>query len=253
MPDDKMPDNYQSDNEDSAGREGDDNGPTSIASSVSSHKAAAPHALITTPTTEHSPAGPLHGGPFADDLPVRPAQYAQSFITSDLEQHHYAEAGSMAVGTPPTLQPHGGMTMTDMLAPHDASRRPSFYSQSEYSNTPTSLFNGNNWQTATTAPSATPMYANAFTPQQQHHPTQTAPGAYVQQQPVTMAQGQPYMGPPYEGLPRYDSVSDMFRPTAVPHNPASQSPGYPTYVNHDTRALPGTGYKLDPLGRNPLH
>lgn len=260
MPDDKMPDNYQSDTEDSAAREGDDNGPTSIASSVSSHKAA-PQGLITAPTTEHSPAGQLHGGPFVNDLPVRPAQYPHSLITSELEQHHYAEGGGMTVGAPPALQPHGGMAMTDILASHDtSSRRPSFYSPSEYSSTPSNTLYSTNWQTATTAPSTTPMYANAFTPQQQHHAAQAPPGTYVQQpqqpqqQSVTMAQGQPYMGAAYDGLgARYEPVPDMFRPAAVAHNPASQSPGYPTYVNHDTRALPGTGYKLDPVGRNALH
>jgi len=251
MPDDKIPDNYQSDNEDGSAREGDDSGQNSVAPGVSPNKPAAPHSLITTPTTEHSPAGPLHGGPFVNDLPVRPAQYAQSMITSDLEQHHYAEGGALTVGAPPPLQPHGSMAMTDMLGPHDTSRRPSFYSQSEYPTPSASLYNANNWQTSTTAPSATPMYANTFTPQQQHHPSQPAAGTYVQQQPVTMAQGQSYLGAAYDGLPRYDN--DLFRPAAVTNNPASQSPGYPTYVNHDNRALAGTGYKLDPLGRNPLH
>ncbi|KAH8910123.1 hypothetical protein BR93DRAFT_461043 [Coniochaeta sp. PMI_546] len=256
MPDDKMPDSYQSDNEDSAAREGDDNGPTSISSSLSPNEATAPHALITTPSTEHSPAGALHGGPFVNDLPVRPAQYTQSMITSELvnEQHHYAEGGGITGGAPTTLQSHGSMAMTDILASSDPSRRSSFYSPSEYTNPPsTGIYNANNWQTATTAPSAAPMYANAFTPQQQHHPTPPAQGAYAPQQGVTMAQGQPYMGASYDGMHRYDSVNDLFRPTAVSHNPASQSPGYPTYVHHDNRPQPATGYKLDPLGRNTLH
>lgn len=251
-----MPDSYQSDNEDSAAREGDDNGPTSISSSLSPNEATAPHALITTPTTEHSPAGALHGGPFVNDLPVRPAQYTQSMITSELvnEQHHYAEGAGITGGAPTTLQSHGSMAMTDILASSDPSRRSSFYSPSEYTNPPsTGIYNANNWQTATTAPSAAPMYANAFTPQQQHHPTPPAQGAYAPQQGVTMAQGQPYLGASYDGMHRYESVNDMFRPTAVSHNPASQSPGYPTYVHHDNRPQPATGYKLDPLGRNTLH
>ncbi|KAB5570377.1 hypothetical protein GE09DRAFT_1217816 [Coniochaeta sp. 2T2.1] len=259
MPDDKMPENYQSDNEDSTAREDDENGSTSIHSSVSPHKTAAPHAMLTTSSNEHSPADQLHRGPFVNDLPVRPAQYPQSLLTSELvnEQHHYAESGGMAVAPQPTLQSHGGMAMTDILASHDASRRPSFYNSSptEYSNPPNnSMYNANTWQAATTAPSATPMYANAFTPQQPHHTALPAPGPYVPQQPVTVAQGQQYMGANYDGLPRYDPGEALFSRTTVSHNSAAQSPGYPTYVQHDNnRQLPGTGYKLDPLGRNTLH
>jgi hypothetical protein len=253
MPDDKMPDNYQSDTEDSATKEGDDIGPTSIASSVSSHKPTPSHALLTTPSTEHSPVGPLHGGPFVNDLPVRPAQYTQPMLTTDLEHHqHYAE-GAMTVGGQAPLQQHGSMVMADMLAPHETARRPSFYAQSDYSTPSAGIYNTNSWQTTTTtAPNTATMYANTFAPQQQqHHPAQPAPGAYVQQQPAAMTQGQQsYMGASFEGMPRYDN--DMFRPAAISHNPASQSPGYPTFVGHDNRALPGAGYKMDPLDRTHL-
>ena len=265
MADDNI-DSYQSDNEDGTAREEDDSGPASISCSVSPHKSTAPHGLIPTSSTEHSPGGRLHGGPFANDLPVRPAQYTQALIPTDLvaDQHHYVETGgSVAVGAPPTLPSHGSMAMNEILTPHDASRRASasiYNSPTEYSNaSSTSMYNPNNWQTATTASSTTPMYANAYPQQQQqqhqHHSVPPPPTAYVQQQPVAMPQGQAYMGG-FDGLPRYDAGHDaLFRPPTISHNPVTQSPGYPTYTNmhHDNRALPGAGYKLDALGRSTLH
>lgn len=254
-------DNYQSDNEDGTARE-EETGPTSIPSSESSHKSTAPHGLVTNPCTEHSPGDRLHGGPFANDLPVRPAQYSQSLITSELvpDQHQY-EGGGIAAGTSQTLQSHGSMAMNEILAPHDVSRRASasvYNSPTGYSNaSSTSIYNPNNWQTASTTSSTAPMYADAYPQQQQqqHHPAPPPSTVYVQQQPVLMAQSQPYMAG-FDGMARgYDSGQDAFlRPSPVSHNPVTQSPGYPTYthIHHDNRALPGTGYKLDPLGRN-LH
>jgi hypothetical protein len=258
MPDDKIPDNYQSDNEDSGAREDDDNVPASMASSLSPHKTTAPHGILTTPSTEHSPAGPLQSGHFVDDLPVRPAhaQYSESITTTELgsEQHHYVEGGGMGVGQAPTIQSQRGLSLTGILGPLQVSRRSSLYnSPTEYSNAPTtSLYNPNNWQTATTAPSGAPMYAQSFTQQQQHHPPPPST-AYVQQQPVTMPHGQSYMGGSFDGLPRYDpNHNAIFRPVAIPHNAVPQSSGYPTYIHPDNRALHVTSLKLDHLGRT-LH
>lgn len=255
MADDKIPDNYQSENEDGTAKEEDDHIGPSVSSSVSPQKTTAPHGLISTPSTEHSPAGPLQGGQFVGELPVRPAQYVTADM--DTEHHSYVEDGNMAVTAQATLQSHGSMAMTDILAPHDTGRRPSLYnSPTEYSNPSGAggLYNPNSWQTATSAPSATSMYANSFTQQQAHTP-QPPQGAFVHQPPVTMTQGQPYIGAPFDGLPRYDHAAhgNVFRSAMLPHSPGPQPQAYQAYMHHDNRALPGANLKMDPHGRNTLH
>lgn len=253
MADDKSPDNYQSENDDSGDK--DDSVPNSATSGISPLKTSnPPHGLITSTSTstDHSPAGPLQGGPFVSDLPVRPAHYPQSMIPSELgtDQHSY---GVEAAGMPPTLQSHGSMTMPEIIPQHDASRRQSLHqvynSPQEYSNPPSAgLYNTNTWGPATTAPSGPSMYTNTFT--QQQHPL-PPPQAYVQQQPIP--QGQTYMGGSFDGLPRYDSGhQSLYRPNNGQHNPVPPSQGY-DYLAHDNRSLPGTQLKLDPMGRNALH
>lgn len=251
MADDKIPDNYQSDNdENNPAKEDDENDPSSISSSVSPHKTTAPHALIPASTADQSQAGTLQTGQFISDLPVRTAQYTQPMVPPDLsqEQHAYVEGGGMAVGTQGQMQPHASMAMAEICAnPHDGSRRPSLFSSPTEYSAPSGpgLYSGN-WQAGTTATSNASMYA--FTPQHQQHPSQ-AP--FVQPPSVPIAQGQQYLGPPFDGIARsYDpSQAGLFR-TGPIHNTVAQPQGYPGYM--ENRDIPNTALKMEPLGRTRL-
>lgn len=262
MADDKIPDNYQSDNDDSNTAKDDENDPASISSSVSPLKTTTPHGLIPASTTaDQSQAGALQPGPFLSELPVRAAQYTQPMVPPDLgqEQHAYVEGGGMTVGTQGQLQPHANMAMAEICAnPHDTSRRSSmFNSPTEYTAPPNPGIYSGNWQSGTTATSNASMYA--FTQQQhqqqqqqQQHQQNTGQTPFVQSPSVAIGQGQQYLGPSFDGLARgYDpNQANLFRPGAV-HNAVPPPQGYPGYI--ENRDIPAGGLKMEPIGRARLH
>ena len=251
MADDKIPDSYQSDNEDSGpAKEDEDPDPSSIQSSVSPQKTVAPHGLMQVGPPEQSPGGNIQGGPFMGELPVRGPHYQPHILPPELGagQHAYVEGGNMGVSNSAPLQTAGSMSLQEIIPdPHSQSRRPSlFNSPQEYGN-PSAPGMYPAWQQATTAPSNSPMYA--FTPQQPQQPQQ---GPFVQQQPMQMGQNQQFMGPSFDTLPRgsYDSnQGDMFRAGNVGSATVSHTQTFPTYIPHDARA----GIKMETMGRSHLH
>lgn len=243
MGDEKIPESYQSDTED-AGIKEDSSVPSSAISGLPTllNPSNSPHGLSNS-STDHSPAGPLQGGPFVSDLPVRQAQYSQSMLPSDLgqtDQHHgYVEPGGGGGGHGLSLPTHGNpLAIPEILpAQHDAARRASlqvYNSPQEYSNPPYA----NTWgqQTTTTAPQGQSMYANSPYPQQQHHHAPLPPP-----QQYSLPQTQPYMSGSFDAMRGYD-----YRQQPAP------SQGY-DYLSQDNRILPGPHLKLDSMGRNALH
>lgn len=250
LPDDKSQDEYQSDNEDAGSKDEEHTGPSSVSSRTSN-----PHGLIAplSASTDHSPAGPLQGGPFVTgDIPVRSAPYLPSDLGTE-QQHAYVEGGGLpTVGGhhAPTLQSMASMAMPPELSPHDASRRASvqlYTSPTEYSNPSSAgIYNTNNWgHSATTAPSGSSMYANNAFPQPHQHslpPLQS----YGQQQQQHMSQTSSYINTSYDGLPRYEPVGHA----SVYRHPPSQAYDY---IGHDSRPVPDPHLKMGPAGgRHPL-
>lgn len=252
MADDKIPDSYQSENEDSGSAEKDEEAdPTSIQSSLSPQKTVAPHTgLMQVAPPEQSPSGNIPGGPYMGELPVRGPHYQSHIMPPDLGtgQHGFVESGNMGVNSAASLQAGNNMPMQEVIQdPHSQSRRSSlFNSPQEYGNSSaTGMYQA--WQQATTAPSNSPMYA--FTPQQAQPPQQ---GPFVQQQPLQMGQNQQFMGQTFDGLPRgsYDpSQGDLFRTSGVGSATVPHAQAFPGYIPHDGRG----GIKLETLGRNHLH
>jgi hypothetical protein len=256
LPDDKSQDDYQSDNEDSGSKDEEHTGPSSVSSRTSN-----PHGLVAplSASTDHSPAGPLQGGPFVSgDIPVRSAPYLPSELGTE-QQHAYVEGGGIpTVGGhhAPTLQSMASMAIPTDLPPHDASRRPSvqlYTSPAEYSNPSSAgMYNANTWgHTATTAPSGPSMYSNnAFPPQHQHSlpPLQSygQQQQQQQQQQQPISQTSPYMGTSYDGLQRYDHIGHA----SVYRHPPAQA--Y-EYIGQDSRSVTDSHLKLGPAGgRHPL-
>lgn len=252
MADDKTPDNYQSDNEEgNAARDNDENDPSSMSSSVSPQKITAPHNLMPPSNAEQNHSSALQAAPFISDLPVRTTHYVSPLVPPDIVQEHhaYVDGSGIAAGTPAQqLQPHPSMAMTDICAnPHDASRRSSIFSPpAEYSGSPTPGMYPANWQSGTTAPNNTTMYA--FT---QQHQQQHGQATFVPQPSVPISQGQQYMGTSFDGMPRaYDpGQANLFRAPSV-HNPIPHSQAYPGYI--ENRAIPNPGLKMEPHGRPRL-
>jgi hypothetical protein len=238
MAEDKIPENYQSENDDGTQvREEDEQDPTSVGTNVSPPKMPPSHPLMQPASTDHSPAGALQGGPFIGELPVRGPQYAQAMMHSDLgPEHHFVEPGSMPIH--------------DMVpSPHDSSRRPSIFSTTnEYTSPPGTGMYSQQWQPGTTAPTTTSMYA--FTTQQ----TTQTPGSYVTQPGVQLPQGQQYLGHGFDGMPRgaFDpNQGHMFRPGPV--GPATVHTPYTNYLSSDGRNMSGPTIKVDTMPRNHLH
>jgi hypothetical protein len=234
-------------------REDDEHGPTSITSSVSPPK----NGLMHSASAGHSPAGNLQGGPFmGGDLPVRGSQYAAHMIPSDIghEHHHFVDGVSMVGGQ--TLHHNGSLPMQvggEIIPnPHDASRRPSlFNSPTDYSSpTAPSMYN-QPWQPGSAAPSISSMYA--FTPQQ----ATPAQAPFVGQASVPLPPNQPNLRsdglPPPGGYDHLMQSGNPFRAGNVTQPSVPQAQGYPHYLQHDTRTVPGSGVKVESLTRGPLH
>ena len=233
MADDKVPENYQSDDEMYL-KEEDANDNSGRSSRVSPPKTAGPHSVLSATSNGHSPAANLQGTPFMADIPVRGSQYSTAaMMAPDLTtgQHPYVEGGTMAVGTQPSLPTHSSMHHIQEMVSHDSGRRPSLYNQpgTEYPNS--------------SGPGLFP-WPQTFASQ---HP-QPQPSTFVGQPGVSLSQGSQYLGPPFAGLPH----PDIFRNGTVGQNPTEHGSGYPNYVGHDGRPIPH-GLKMEPPTRGPLH
>jgi hypothetical protein len=250
MADDKVPDNYQSDDDMDTciAREEEGNDISGRASRISPSNAAGPHSIISGASSDHSPAT-LQGAPFMSDIPVRGPQYPPTMLPPEINpnQHSYVESGSIPVVTQPPLQGHSSMHMQDMIpSPHDTGRRTSLFS-SPATDFPTgsgpNLYS-NTWQQSTTAPTNAALYA--FNTQTQT-PPQSASN-FVPQQGVPPQ----YLGSQYHGLPHPNNV---YRGGGgVGQSPVNHGgPGYQNFLTHDGRPMPGSGLKMEPLNRGPLH
>ncbi|ROV98939.1 hypothetical protein VSDG_03675 [Cytospora chrysosperma] len=261
MADDKIPDNYQSDDEDDdVPKDDDDEADQAPTSSTASPPKASDHGLLSTPSTDQSPAGNLHGGPFLGELPVRGHQYHQpTLLQPDLSagQSSFVEANSMGVNSnqPPLSQAASIPLQETFSDPHASSRRPSLYtSPTEYGSTSASGM----YQTwhQTNAPSAPSVYS--FNHQHQQQPHQS--GSYVDQQPVPLTQTSQFPETAsFDSMQRssYDTApTSLYRTTSVPQGLAPPHPtqSFPSYLSpHDPRGLPGSSMKIEPLGRGHLH
>ncbi|KAL1862977.1 hypothetical protein VTK73DRAFT_6564 [Phialemonium thermophilum] len=268
--DDKIPYNYQSDNEESNLAKEDETEVASMSTTaLPQPRSATPHNLIPASNAEQTQAGQTSlQSSFMNELPVRAAQYGQPMVEPDLgqEQHSHVESGGMTVGTQAALPQHAHLAMSEICVhPHDASRRGSMFSSAAEFPNPQAMY-PSGWQSATTAPNTATMYAfthhappppppQAQQQQQQQPPQQhTAQTPYVHGHTVPLSQPQPYLSTSFDGLSRpYDpNQTNLYRPGPVHHSavPPSQG-GYTGYV--ENRVMPGPDMKMEPLNRTRLH
>ncbi|KAG6021053.1 hypothetical protein E4U41_002632 [Claviceps citrina] len=264
MAEDKIPDNYASDNEDGPFPK-EEPGNDVARPKVSAQQQQ--QCVVQTPTTGPTPTSatatatatatttqPLaHGGhgPFMSELPVRGNSYNSAMMTAEMSTQ------------PHTLMDNGGITVTDQTAvtapnpaltldmvssPHDTSRRPSAFS--EYASPVANNLYGQQWQQAGSGgPTQTSLYS--YTPPQGNPPQASFIGQAVQ-----MNAGQSFMGNSFEESerPEYDpNGASMFRTGDMPHAAAtvSQQTGY--YVPGDGRSgLRVLTQVVDGINRNHM-
>ncbi|KAJ0317232.1 hypothetical protein COL5a_011209 [Colletotrichum fioriniae] len=238
MSEDKFSENYPSDNEDNGFVKEEDEHP-SITSSVSPSKTGAPHDLLHNSTNDHSPTGPLHGGPYMNDMPMRgQQQYSTQMLSSNIHpEHHFVETNNIH---PP------GMPLQDLVpTTHDPHRRASLYtSPTEYSTTNNAGMYTQPWQGSSAAPGGASVYS--FTPQQPG----TGQGHFANPS-VPLNQNQ-YIPTPYDSISR-SGFDQVFRPVSASQTPVQNSQGFPNYLPTDTRGLPGSGGKAEALARGQMH
>ncbi|KAK1640536.1 hypothetical protein BDP81DRAFT_311889 [Colletotrichum phormii] len=238
MSEDKFSENYPSDNEDNGFVKEEDEHP-SITSSVSPSKTGAPHELLHNSTSDHSPTGPLHGGAYMNEMPMRgQQQYSTQMLSSNIHpEHHFVETNNIH---PP------GMPLQDLVpTTHDPHRRASLYtSPTEYSTTNNAGMYTQPWQGSSAAPGGASVYS--FTPQQ------PGPGqGHFANPSVPLNQNQ-YIPTPYDNISR-SGFDQVFRPVSAHQTPVQNSQGFPNYLPTDTRGLPGSGGKAEALARGQMH
>ncbi len=277
MSEDKIPDNYQSDDEGSPIKEDEDEQDVLRGPSILSPRRPAAQILMahgrTTTSSETPTMAPssVHGGDhnpgsggltptttstthsYLSELPHRnhPAFPPPALMHHEIgSEHHtaYVDGGSgIGVGHSqnPMADSHSGVAMQQIVpSPHETSRRSSMYNPTaDFSAAPASSSMYPAWQQGSTA-SWQQAQAQAQVQAQSPH------GSFV-------SQSQGYMGHTFEPLPRgsYDTVHDnMFRAGNAPGpSGAGSQSGYSMQMpQHDGRPLPPHGSKVEGPGRGQL-
>ncbi|KAG6012597.1 hypothetical protein E4U54_007427 [Claviceps lovelessii] len=231
MAEDKIPDNYTSDNEDGVFCK-EENGNDMARSKVSAQQ----QCVVQTPTTGPTSTQPLHGGhgPFMSELPPGNS-FHSVMMTAEIPNQPQTivdNSGITVTDQNAVTAPNPALTLDMVSSPHDTSRRPSVFS--EYASPVSNNLYGQQWQQSGSAgPAQTPLYSY------------TSPQGNQQQTPfisqsVPMNPGQSFMGNSFEEpeRPEYDTNgTSMFRTGDMPHTSApvaQQTGGY--YVPGDGRS-----------------
>ncbi|GAB0135833.1 hypothetical protein EsDP_00004156 [Epichloe bromicola] len=232
MAEDKIPDNYASDNEDGPFPKEEDDNDIPRPNKVNAQQ----QCVVQTPTTGPTATQPLHGGhgPFMSELPVRGNSYNSAMVPAEIsnQPHTFVDNGGITVTDQTAVTaPNPALTLDMVSSPHDTSRRPSVFS--EYASPVGNNMYGQQWQqSASTGPTQTPMYSYA-------PPQGNPPQASFINQTVPMNPNQTFMGSSFEepGRPEYDANGpSMFRTGGISHVSATvnQQAGY--YVPGDGRS-----------------
>lgn len=246
MAEDKVPENYASDNEDGPFPKEEEDHELQRAKASSQ-----PHCVVQTPTTGPASAQPLHAGhgPFIGELPVRGTSFNPGILPAEMssQPHTFVDSNGITVTDQAAVTaPNGALTLDMVTSPHDTSRRPSVFS--EYASPGGNSLYAQQWQQpGSTGPTQSPMYA--YTPAQSNPQQPPFMG-----QAVPMNASQPFMGGTFEGSPRpeYDANgAPIFRAGDMSHTSVNQQQGY--YVPNDGRSgLRVITQVVDSVARNQM-
>ncbi|TFB00902.1 Uncharacterized protein CCMA1212_007293 [Trichoderma ghanense] len=235
MAEDKMPESYASDNEDATFiKDEDDHDGRS--------KPLAAQCLPHPTASEPSSASSIRPPTFLNNA------YAPPMIAEiPPQQHTFVEGGTMSVhsGQPVTTTAATNMALEMVPSPHDASRRPSVFS--EYASPGGNLYS-QQWPQGSTTTNASTMYPYA----QQQPPAQPAP--FVASG-VSITPNQSFIANSFEAPHRSEfdqNVNPIFRSGDLPQAPAvNQQQGYGYAMPSDARGLRVMAQVVDTAGHRP--
>ncbi|KAM0472670.1 hypothetical protein ACHAPX_008631 [Trichoderma viride] len=247
MAEDKMPESYASDPEDAGFIKDEEDHDVSRSKPPVSQ--ALPH-----PASEPSSATSIRGPAFINDLTARANTFPQSMISEiPSQQHAFVESNTLSVhsgqpvptATTAAAAATGNLTLDLVATSHDASRRPSVFS--DYASPGGNLYS-QQWPQASAATSGSSMYQYS---QQQ---TAAQPATFVGSG-VPITPGQPFMPSSFDAPHRseYDPNGNaIFRSGDLSHTPpVSQQQGYNYAMSNDARGMRVMAQVVDPAGHRP--
>ncbi|RFU72839.1 hypothetical protein TARUN_9412 [Trichoderma arundinaceum] len=242
MAEDKMPESYASDTEDTGFIKDEDE------HDVSRPKPPPAQCLPHPTSAEPSSATSIRGPTFMNDMTVRANAFPQSLIPEiPAQQHNFVEGGAMSVhsGQPVATTAANNIALEMVASPHDASRRPSVFS--DYASPGGNLYS-QQWPQASTAANGSSMYPYA---QQQ---TTAQPTPFVGSG-VSMTPNQPFIASTFEAPHRSDydqNGNPIFRSGDLSQAPpVNQQQGYGYTMASDTRGMRVMTQVVDTAGHRP--
>lgn len=243
MAEDKMPESYPSDNEDAGFIKDEEEHDASRPKLPNTQ--ALPHPASST---EPSSATSIRGPTFLNDMTVRANAFPQPMMAElPQQQHAFVEGSSMPVhsGQPVTSATTGSIGMDMVPSPHDASRRPSVFS--DYASPGGNLYS-QQWPQASTTAAGSSMYSYS---QQQ---TTAQPTPFVASG-VSMTPSQPFIASSFEAAHRseYDQNGNaLFRSGDMPQAASvNQQQGYGYTMPNDGRGIRVMTQVVDATGHRP--
>ncbi|KAK0759692.1 hypothetical protein N5P37_007880 [Trichoderma harzianum] len=240
MAEDKMPESYASDNEEATYIKDEDD-------HEARSKPLAAQCLPHPAGSEPSSATSIRPPTFINDMTVRANAFPPSMITElPAQPHTYVEGGTMSVhSSQPVATTAATNIALDMVpSPHDASRRPSVFS--DYAS-PGGMYS-QQWPQASTNTNASTMYPYA----QQQTTTQSA--SFVGSG-VSMTSNQTFIPNSFETPHRneYDQTgAPIFRSGDLSQAPpVTQQQGYGYTMSNDTRGMRVMTQVVDAAGHRP--
>ncbi|KAK3179416.1 hypothetical protein K4F52_009161 [Lecanicillium sp. MT-2017a] len=246
MAEDKVPESYGSENDDGAFmKEDEESEPPGTKPTTTSTAAVRPVVRTDAATLSNMP-----GDGFIGELPMRGSQFQPPMMNDMGSQHSFVDGGPMQVHGQNGVGSGGSSLTLDMVpspSPHDASRRPSVFS--DFPSPGGGNLYAQQWQPGTSGQSGSPMYA--YGSQQQG-----MDGAPFVPQGVPMNANQSFMSNSSfdEGTSRqaFDATqSGLFRTDDLSQTAVGQASGY-NYLSSDGRGGMMTQV-VDNSQRAPMH
>lgn len=244
MAEDKVPESYGSENDDGTFmKEDDESEPPGTKPTTTSTAAVRPVVRTDAATLSNMP-----GDGFIGELPMRGSQFQPPMMNDMGSQHSFVDGGPMQVHGQNGVGSGGSSLTLDMVpSPHDASRRPSVFS--DFPSPGGGNLYAQQWQPGTSGQSGSPMYA--YGSQQQG-----MDGAPFVPQGVPMNANQSFMSNSSfdEGTSRhaFDATqSGLFRTDDLSQTAVGQASGY-NYLSSDGRGGMMTQV-VDNSQRAPMH
>ncbi|EGX89113.1 kinesin, putative [Cordyceps militaris CM01] len=227
MSEDKVPDNYVSENDDAGSYIKEDEDVEPAAKPTTTLGGAMRPSVRTDATTLSGLPGT--GDAFIGDLPMRGSQFQPPMMNEIAPQHNYVDNGPMQVHGQAGVSATSNLTIDLVPSPHDVSRRPSVFSDFP---SPGSTMYSQQWQASSNGTNGSPMYAYAAQPPNIEAGPFVSPG-------VPMDPSQSFMTTSFEDAPRPGytaSQQGMFRQDEMSQSNVAQTTSY-NYVTNDGRGL----------------